>query len=323
MVQKRAGWQLPAGKTGSEGLVRILLFGKNGQLGWELQRTLAPLGELIALDRRGEEGLCGDLANLPGLSDTIEKLRPDIIVNAAAYTAVDKAEQEADSAQQINALAPQCMAQLAAQTGALLVHYSTDYVFDGRAESAYSEDAETGPLNTYGQTKLAGEKAIQQSGCRHLIFRTSWVYAARGKNFMNTMLQLGKSRDALNIVSDQIGAPTPARLVAEITAQSLRNQLACGLYHLTTSGHTSWHGFAREIFRLAREAGEPLSISAENVQPIPSSAYPVAAKRPLNSRLALNKIQQALGIDLPDWQSQLVITLKDYLQERPSERIEP
>ena len=323
MVQKRTGWQLPAGKTGSEGLVRILLFGKNGQLGWELQRTLAPLGELIALDRRGEEGLCGDLANLPGLSDTIEKLRPDIIVNAAAYTAVDKAEQEADSAQQINALAPQCMAQLAAQTGALLVHYSTDYVFDGRAESAYSEDAETGPLNTYGQTKLAGEKAIQQSGCRHLIFRTSWVYAARGKNFMNTMLQLGKSRDALNIVSDQIGAPTPARLVAEITAQSLRNQLACGLYHLTTSGHTSWHGFAREIFRLAREAGEPLSISAENVQPIPSSAYPVAAKRPLNSRLALNKIQQALGIDLPDWQSQLVITLKDYLQERPSERIEP
>ena len=303
--------------------MRILLFGKNGQLGWELQRTLAPLGELIALDRRGEEGLCGDLANLPGLSDTIEKLRPDIIVNAAAYTAVDKAEQEADSAQQINALAPQCMAQLAAQTGALLVHYSTDYVFDGRAESAYSEDAETGPLNTYGQTKLAGEKAIQQSGCRHLIFRTSWVYAARGKNFMNTMLQLGRGRDALNIVSDQIGAPTPARLVAEITAQSLRNQLACGLYHLTTSGHTSWHGFAREIFRLAREAGEPLSISAENVQPIPSSAYPVAAKRPLNSRLALNKIQQALGIDLPDWQSQLVITLKDYLQERPSERIEP
>lgn len=323
MVQKRAGWQLPAGKTGSEGLVRILLFGKNGQLGWELQHSLAAFGELIALDRRGDEGLCGDLANLPGLSDTIEKLRPDIIVNAAAYTAVDKAEQEADSAQQINALAPQCMAQLAAQTGALLVHYSTDYVFDGRAENAYSEDAETGPLNTYGQTKLAGEKAIQQSGCRHLIFRTSWIYAARGKNFMNTMLQLGKSRDALNIVSDQIGAPTPARLVAEITAQSLRNQLASGLYHLTTSGHTSWHGFAGEILRLAREAGEPLSISAENVQPIPSSAYPVAAKRPLNSRLALDKIQQALCINLPDWQSQLVITLNDYLQERPSERIEP
>jgi len=293
--------------------MRILLFGKNGQLGWELQHGLASLGELIALDRHGEDGLCGDLANLPDLAATIEKLRPDIIVNAAAYTAVDKAEEEADSAQQINALAPQRIAELAAKTDALLVHYSTDYVFDGRAENPYNEEAETGPLNIYGQTKLAGEKAIRKSGCRHLIFRTSW--------------QLGKSRETLSIVSDQIGAPTPARLVAEITVQSLRSQLACGLYHLTATGHTSWHGFAQEIFRLARDAGQQMIIKQQAVQPIPSSEYLVAATRPLNSRLALDKIQSALGIDLPDWQSQLVITLNDYLKEtarlstRPPERI--
>ena len=294
--------------------MRILLFGKNGQIGWELQHSLAPLGELIALDRQGADGLCGDLANLPGLSDTIEKLRPDIIVNAAAYTAVDKAETEATSARHINALAPQLMAQLAAKTGALLVHYSTDYVFDGSGDAPQSEQAATAPLSIYGQTKLAGEQAIQASGCRYLIFRTSWVYAARGNNFMKTMLQLGKTRTELNVVCDQIGAPTPARLVAEITALSLERQLASGIYHLTASGETSWHGFAQEIFRQAWAAGEQLSITAEQVKPIPSNEYPLAAKRPLNSRLALDKLQSALGIDLPDWQSQLGLTLKDYLE---------
>ncbi|MCC1495741.1 dTDP-4-dehydrorhamnose reductase [Alcanivorax sp. 1008] len=296
--------------------MRVLLFGKNGQVGWELQRSLASTGELIALDRQGEDGLCGDLGNLPGLTDTLERLQPDIIVNAAAYTAVDKAEQEAESAQLINAQAPKRMAQWAAKTGALLVHYSTDYVFDGSGDAPYSEDAPVAPINIYGQTKLAGEKAIQKSGCRYLIFRTSWVYAAQGNNFMKTMLQLGKTRAELNVVCDQIGAPTPARLVAEITALSLSRQLASGIYHLSASGHTSWHGFAQEIFRKAIAAGEQLSIAADKVQPIPSSAYPVAARRPLNSRLATDKLRSVLGIDLPDWQSQLEHTLKEHLKDR-------
>ncbi|MDF1629704.1 MAG: dTDP-4-dehydrorhamnose reductase [Alcanivoracaceae bacterium] len=295
--------------------MRVLLFGRNGQVGWELQHSLAPLGELIALDRQGEDGLCGDLGNLPGLTNTLDTLQPDIIVNAAAYTAVDKAEQEAESAHLINAQAPQRMAQWAAKTGALLVHYSTDYVFDGSGDAPYSEDAPAAPANVYGQTKLAGEKAIQESGCRYLIFRTSWVYAARGNNFMRTMLRLGAAREQLDIVCDQIGGPTPARLVAEITAQSLRDNLASGLYHLTTSNHTSWHGFAQEIFRQAGEAGARLAINVDQVRPIPSSEYPVVAKRPLNSRLSVDKIQSALGIQLPEWQSQLRLTLNDYLKD--------
>ena len=277
---------------------KILLTGKTGQVGHELQRTLAPLGEVIAVDRAGL-----DLANQEALRRTLRKLRPDIIVNAAAYTAVDRAEDEAQLAHAGNAIAPGVMAEEARELGALLVHYSTDYVFDGSKAGAYREDDATNPLNVYGRSKLAGEQAIIASGCRHLIFRTSWVYGLRGKNFLRTMQALAAQRQELRVVSDQIGAPTWSRLIAEATALAVRQDAPSGLYHLSSGGSTSWHGFAQAILAAQGWAG--------TLHAIPASDYPTPAQRPANSRLDHTKLGAALGLALPDWRLALELCLAD------------
>ena len=286
--------------------MKILLLGKNGQVGWELQRSLAPLGELVAVGR-DEDGLCGDLANLDGLAATVRQLAPDVIVNAAAYTAVDRAENEFELCHTVNALAPGVLAAEAASSGALLVHYSTDYVFDGSGQAPWREDAAAGPLSVYGKTKLAGEQAIAAAACRHLIFRTSWVYAARGGNFARTMLRLAGERERLSVVDDQIGAPTGADLIADVTAHALRSlqyQAAPdGIYHLAAAGQTSWHGYASFVIALARETGVPLRVAADAIDAVGSAAFPAPAPRPKNSRLALQKIEQAFELTMPPWQA--------------------
>lgn len=282
---------------------KILLLGPNGQVGWELRRALAPLGRVIALGRE-HDGLCGDLTHPGELAGSVRMLRPDIIVNAAAHTAVDKAESEPALAELLNARAPATLAQLAAELGATLVHYSTDYVFDGSGEQPRDETAPTGPLSVYGRTKLAGEQAIQASGCRHLILRTSWVYAARGGNFAKTMLRLAGEREQLRVIADQIGAPTGAELIADVTAHALRAlaqrpELA-GLYHLAADGQTSWHGYAEHVIAWARRHGQDLKV--QTVEAIPTSAYPTPAQRPLNSRLDTTRLREAFGLQLPPWQ---------------------
>ncbi len=289
--------------------MKILLLGKNGQVGWELQRSLAPLGEVIALDRKGAEGLCGDLADLDGLAATVRTVAPDIIVNAAAYTAVDKAESEPALADLINAEAPGVLAREAAALGAWLVHYSTDYVFDGSGEQRWQEDAPTGPLSVYGRSKLAGEQAINASGAKALVLRTSWVYAARGHNFAKTMLRLATERDALNVVADQLGAPTGAELIADVTAHMLRqiasNRVSAelgGVYHLAAAGETSWHGFARFVLEHAQRSGVALKVAPDQVGAITTEAYPLPAPRPHNSRLALGKLEAAFQLKMPSWQ---------------------
>ena len=238
--------------------MKILLFGKNGQVGWELQRSLAPLGNLVALSRNSTE-LCGDLTDLNGIAKTVRTVAPDVIVNAAAYTAVDKAENEAELAYTINALASDVLAKEAKRDNAWLIHFSTDYVFDGSGNSLKVETDLTAPLNVYGKTKLEGEQLINASNCRHLIFRTSWIYASFGNNFIKTMLRLGQQRNNLNIVDDQVGAPTGADLLADITAHTVREALhqprLSGLYHLVASGETSWHGYANLIFDFAKKTG--------------------------------------------------------------------
>jgi dTDP-4-dehydrorhamnose reductase len=283
--------------------MKILLLGKNGQVGWELQRSLTPLGELVSLDRHSTD-YCGNLADRDGLRHTLQTLKPDVIVNAAAYTAVDKAETDRDTAMLINGFAPQVMAQEAQRSGALLVHYSTDYVFNGRGVEPWAESAVASPVNYYGQTKLAGEQAILASGCQHLILRTSWVYGARGSNFARTMLRLAAERDTLNVIADQHGAPTSAELLADVTAHAitatLRQPALSGLYHLVPSGETSWHAYAQFVLDFARAQGKPLK--AATVTPIPTSAYPTPAARPLNSRLSNQKLQQAFGLHLPQWE---------------------
>ncbi|MBX9763484.1 MAG: dTDP-4-dehydrorhamnose reductase [Pseudomonadaceae bacterium] len=293
--------------------MKILLLGKNGQVGWELQRALAPLGELVALDRQGENGLCGDLTDLDGLRNSIRRLQPDVIVNAAAYTAVDKAESESELACLINALAPQVMAEEMRALNGWLVHYSTDYVFDGSGTAPWSETDRPAPLNQYGQSKLQGEQGIVQSGCRHLIFRTSWVYAARGNNFAKTMLRLAAEREQLNVIDDQVGAPTGAELLADVTAHALRQAMAqpqlSGLYHLAAVGETSWCGYARYVIEQARNMGAKLSV--QNIEPIPTTAYPTPAKRPNNSRLDTRKVSQCFALQLPDWQSGVSRMLKE------------
>ena len=284
--------------------MKILLFGKGGQVGWELQRSLAPLGSLIALDFDSADGLCGDFTNRAGLAGTVRKVRPDIIVNAAAYTAVDKAESEHELAHRINASAPGVLADEARQLGAWLVHYSTDYVFDGSGTMPWQETDATGPLSVYGETKLDGEHAVARCD-KHLIFRTSWVYAARGANFAKTMLRLAKERDQLKVINDQIGAPTGADLLADVTAHAIRTVLSqprlAGLYHLTAGGETSWHGYAQFVIEQARQAGLPILVKPEAIEAIPTSAYPTPAQRPLNSRLDTCKLQAAFGLSLPDW----------------------
>lgn len=282
--------------------IDILLLGKDGQVGWELQRALSPLGRLIAPG----PGEC-DLANPAQLRDMIRSAQPAVIVNAAAYTAVDKAEGEPDVARAINAIAPGIMAEEAKKLGAWLVHYSTDYVFDGTKSGVYLEDDVTNPLSVYGATKLEGEQAIRQADCHHLIFRTSWVFAARGGNFAKTILRLARERDKLNIVDDQFGAPTSAELLADVTALCLRDAMQPGgaalqgLYHLVAGGETNWHGYARFVLAHAARLGAPLKCLPENVAPIPASDYPVPAKRPANSRLDTSKLQREFGLHLPDW----------------------
>ena len=287
--------------------MRILLLGKDGQVGWELQRALAPLGDLTALDRSDAAPLCGDLAEPQRLVETVRRLRPDVIVNAAAHTLVDRAESEPELARAVNATAPGTLAREAAACGAWVVHYSTDYVFDGTGSAPWTEDDPTGPLNVYGRTKLEGEQLIRASGCRHLILRTSWVYASRGNNFARTMLRLAAERDSLTVIDDQHGAPTGADLLADVTAHALlavigRPELA-GTYHVAASGETTWHGYARYVVEWARAAGQPIKVQPEAIRAVPSTAFATAAKRPANSRLATGKLQQAFNLVLPDWQT--------------------
>jgi dTDP-4-dehydrorhamnose reductase len=285
--------------------MRILLFGKNGQVGWELQRSLAPLGPIVALDCEGQGSLCGDFTNLAGLAACVRAVAPDAIVNAAAHTAVDKAESEPELARTINALAPAILAEEADRLGAWLVHYSTDYVFDGSGDTPWRESDPTGPLGVYGKTKLAGEQAVVRCQ-RHLLLRTSWVYAARGNNFARTMLRLACEREHLQVVADQIGAPTGADLIADVTAHALRSVCQrpdlAGLYHLVAGGETSWHGYARHVIEHARQAGQAIRVAAAAIEGVPSSAYPLPAARPHNSRLDTGKLQAVFGLSLPAWQ---------------------
>ena len=290
--------------------MKLLLLGRNGQVGWELQRSLAPLGELIALERQGDaggQGLCGDLSRLDELARTVRALRPNVIVNAAAHTAVDKAESEPEQARLLNALAPQVLAREAAQTGALLVHYSTDYVFDGSGSDARTETEATVPLSVYGGSKLEGEQLIQASGCRHLIFRTSWVYAARGGNFAKTMLRLAQEREALSVIDDQWGAPTGADLIADVTAHAIRQLQRQpgdqGLYHLVAGGETTWHAYASHVIAKARELAPERPWKVQRIAAVPTSAFPTPAQRPHNSRLNTERLQQTFGLRLPHWQA--------------------
>jgi dTDP-4-dehydrorhamnose reductase len=298
--------------------MKILLFGKNGQVGWELQRSLAPLGELIALDVSSKE-LCGDLTDLGGLARTVRAVAPDVIVNAAAHTAVDKAESEPQLARTINALAPGVLAQEAGHIDAWLIHYSTDYVFDGSGDKPWLETDATAPLNVYGATKLEGEQLIQQSGCRHLIFRTSWVYGARGGNFAKTMLRLARERDSLNVIDDQFGAPTGADLLADITAHAIRTARQrpelSGLFHLVAGGETSWHGYASFVIDFARREGIALKVAPDAIKPVPTSAFPAPAKRPHNSRMDATRLRRTFDLNLPSWESGVARMLSEVLEK--------
>ncbi len=299
--------------------MKILLLGKNGQVGWELQRSLAPLGELVALDRAGDaaRGLCGDLQDLDGLRETVRTLHPDVIVNAAAHTAVDKAESEPGLARRLNAEAPAVLAEAAQTVGAWLVHYSTDYVFDGSGDQPWTEDAPTGPLNVYGHTKLDGERVIAAVNPRHLILRTSWVYAGRGGNFAKTMLRLAAERERLTVIDDQFGAPTGAELIADVTAHAIRQLLQrpqdAGIYHLAAGGETTWNGYARYVVDTARAIKPDLKLAVNEVAPVPTSAFPTPAQRPHNSRLETNRLQQTFGLRLPHWQQGVARMLTEIL----------
>ncbi|MGO3158799.1 MULTISPECIES: dTDP-4-dehydrorhamnose reductase [unclassified Halomonas] len=311
--------------------MNIFITGGNGQVGFELQRQFAPFGTILAPTRQEL-----DLTNAEAVDAYLAKHQPGLILNAAAYTAVDKAESEPQQAKRLNAELPAQLAEYAAKQGIPLVHYSTDYVYPGNGETPWQEDSPTGPLSVYGQTKLEGDEAVVNSGASHLVFRTSWVYAARGNNFMKTMLRLGREREALSIVNDQIGAPTPARLIAQVTALAftthhspltthnspltihhspLTIHIPAGIYHLAPRGETSWHGFVSEIFQQAQALGEELAIQSGTVRGIPTVEFPTPAKRPLNSRMALSKLESALGITMPTWQSQLGLTLREYLDQ--------
>jgi dTDP-4-dehydrorhamnose reductase len=294
--------------------MRILLTGKNGQVGFELQRALAPLGQVHAVDSSD----C-NLADASALRSLIRELKPSLIVNPAAYTAVDKAEQEADIAQAVNAIAPGVMGEEADRLGACVVHYSTDYVFDGQKDSAYQEQDPTAPLGAYARSKLDGEQALQRATQRHLILRTSWVVGAHGNNFAKTMLRLAAERPELRVVDDQWGAPTSAALIADLTAHLVARLKAdpaafpFGLYHMTASGETHWCDYARYVIAQARAAGKVLRARPEDVHPIPSEAYPTLAKRPHNSRLDTRHFRETFGLELPHWQQGLNHILQQIL----------
>ena len=288
-------------------MLKILLLGKNGQVGWELQRSLAPLGDVLALDKHSTN-YCGDLSKPDQLAQTVLSYKPDFIVNAAAHTVVDKAESEPELAKLLNADAPAALAKAAAQVGAWLVHYSTDYVFDGSGSHARQEGEGTGPLSVYGQTKLDGEKAIVESGCKYLIFRTSWVYAARGGNFAKTMLRLAQERNKLTVINDQHGAPTGADLIADVTAHAIRRLLnrqtvaLSGMYHLVASGETTWYDYAQYAISKAKALRPDLPWKVTDIAPVSTNDFPTPAKRPLNSRLCNHKLQHAFDLVLPPWQ---------------------
>lgn len=289
---------------------KILLFGADGQVGWELRRSLLTVGEVYPITRKE----C-DLTNLAAVQAIVSSVSPDIIVNAAAYTAVDKAESEPELARSINVELPKLLAHEMCKTGGLLVDYSTDYIFDGSNPDAYTEDSQPNPLSVYGVTKLAGLQAIEQSGCRHLVFRVSWVYGARGNNFIKTILRLAKERDSLNIVSDQIGVPTPADLIADVTALAIvllnRGLGEEGVYNLVPDGECSWYEVAKEVVQLAQENGTTLLLKAVGIAPIASEQYPTPAVRPKNSRLTTGKLKKVFGVNLPEWQ----IPLKQIVRE--------
>lgn len=291
--------------------MRILITGGSGQVGYELQRSLSLYGEIDAPSRQKL-----NLENLDAVTKYLEQTKPDLIVNAAAWTAVDKAEEEQDKCYLLNTALPELLANYAAQQDIWLIHYSSDYVYPGDGEQPWTEESPTQPLSVYGKTKLEGDQKVAASGAQYLIFRTSWVYSARGNNFMKTMLRLAAERDSLSIVADQWGAPTSARLIAEVTATAvakIRSKLApnVGVYHLAPKGETCWHEFAAEIFRLAENEGVQLKLAS--AAGIATAEYPTPAQRPLNSRLSLEKIQQEYGIELPEWQPQLLLAIKEYL----------
>lgn len=286
--------------------MKILLLGKNGKVGWELQRALAPLGEVIALGRDRQEPRYADFANPEALAAIVRAVAPQIIVNAAAHTTVDLCESEPDVARTLNATSPGVLAREAASLGAWLLHYSTDYVFDGSGTVPWTEDSPTGPLSVYGATKLEGEEAILASGCRHLIMRTSWVYSARGGNFARTMLKLALTHDRLTVVEDQIGAPTGADLLADVSAHCLRAALngdhVAGIYHAVAGGETSWYDYARHVVEFARAAGQSIRVAPDAIVAIPSTAFATPARRPANSRMDTSKLVQTFNLRLPSWQ---------------------
>ncbi len=296
--------------------MNILLFGKGGQVGWELQRSLSVLGQVTALDFDSQEH-CGDFGNPAGIADTVRALRPDVIVNAAAHTAVDKAESEPDRARLLNATTPGVVAEEGARLGAWLVHYSTDYVFDGSGSRPWVETDAPAPLSVYGRTKLEGEQLIQQSGCKHLILRTSWAYAARGDNFAKTMLRLAQERERLTVIDDQWGAPTGADLLADVTAHALRHLAGRpedgGLYHCVAGGETTWHSYAKYVVDHARQAQPAIEIKAAEIAPVPTSAFPTPAVRPHNSRLDTSKLRATFGLTLPPWQQGVARMLTEIL----------
>jgi dTDP-4-dehydrorhamnose reductase len=298
--------------------MRILLFGKSGQLGWELQRSLAPLGELVALDSKSQD-LCGDFLQPDGITRTLRMVAPDIIVNAAAYTAVDKAESDAELAFTVNAATPGILAEAAKASGAWLIHYSTDYVFPGKGDQAWRETDATDPLNIYGKSKLAGEEAIRATNCQHLIFRTSWVYAARGANFIKTMLRLAQELDFLTVIDDQFGAPTGAELLADVTAHAIlaarQRPDISGTYHLTAKGQTNWHNYACFVIEYARQAGLNIKVAPEAIQAVPTSKFSTPAIRPKNSRLDTSKLQNTFELSLPHWQLGVIRTLNEILEK--------
>jgi dTDP-4-dehydrorhamnose reductase len=284
---------------------QILLFGKNGQVGYELQQHLQPLGRVVALDVDSQDH-CGDFSRPKDIAETVRALQPDVIVNAAAYTAVDKAESEPELARTINATVPGVLAHEAEKLGAWLVHYSTDYVFDGSGDEPWQETDTPAPLNMYGKTKLEGEQLISAACKTHLILRTSWVYGAHGNNFAKTMLRLAQERETLAVVDDQIGAPTSAALLAQLTADVIPKAMAdislAGLYHAVAAGRISWYGYARFVIQYAKDHGATIKVRDEHIKPVSSEQFPSPAKRPLNSRLNTTKLCRAFDIQLPDWQ---------------------